>query len=72
LEEVNLLYRRALELMVRDFEPKTWKAFWGVVVEGRRAAEVAADLGMTENAVYLAKARVLARLREEFQDLIDQ
>jgi RNA polymerase sigma-70 factor, ECF subfamily len=70
-EEVNILYRRALELIVTDFTDHTWKAFWGVVVDGRRPAAVAADLNMTLNAVYLAKARVLARLREEFRDLID-
>jgi RNA polymerase sigma-70 factor, ECF subfamily len=70
-EEINILYRRALELMATDFEEHTWKAFWRVVVEGQRPAAVAADLNVTANAVYLAKARVLARLREEFRDLID-
>jgi RNA polymerase sigma-70 factor (ECF subfamily) len=70
-EELDILYRRALELMATDFEASTWKAFWRVVVEGQLPAAVAADLGMTPNAVYLAKARVLARLREEFRDQID-
>src|SRR5262249_22338004 len=45
---------------------------WRVVIDGQCAAEGAADLHMTTNAGYLAKARVLARLREEFRDLIDQ
>jgi RNA polymerase sigma-70 factor (ECF subfamily) len=71
-EEIDILYRRALELIVTDFEDNTWKAFWRVVVEGQRPAAVAADLNVTANAVYLAKARVLARLREEFRDLIEQ
>jgi RNA polymerase sigma-70 factor, ECF subfamily len=71
-EEVDILYRRALELIVTDFQDNTWKAFWRVVIEGQRPAAVAAGLNMTANAVYLAKARVLARLREEFRDLIDQ
>ena len=71
-EERDLLYRRALDLVATDFTEATWKAFWRVVVEGQRPAAVAADLGLTVNAVYLAKARVLARLREEFRDLIDQ
>jgi RNA polymerase sigma-70 factor (ECF subfamily) len=71
VEEIEVLYRRALDLLVTDFEEGTWKAFWRVVVEGQRPAEVAADLKVTTNAVYLAKARVLTRLREEFRDLID-
>ena len=62
--------RRALELIVSDFEDVTWKAFWRVVVEGHPPANVAQDLAISRNAVYLAKARVLQRLRDEFKDLI--
>ncbi len=70
-EEIRLLYRRAMELMARDFEETTWKAFYMVVVQDRRPADVAAELGISRNAVYLARARVLSRLREEFADLLD-
>lgn len=70
-EESRLLYRRAMELMARDFEETTWKAFYMVVVHDLSPAEVAAELGISRNAVYLAKARVLSRLREEFADLLD-
>jgi RNA polymerase sigma-70 factor, ECF subfamily len=69
-DEVAVLYRRALELIVSDFEEVTWKAFWGVVVEGQPPAGVAQELAISRNAVYLAKARVLQRLRGEFKDLI--
>jgi RNA polymerase sigma-70 factor (ECF subfamily) len=65
------LTRRALELMQAEFQPATWRAFWKYVVEERPAAEVAAELGMSENAVYLAKGRVLRRLREELAGLLD-
>jgi len=65
------LTRRALDLMQAEFQPATWKAFWECVVNERPAAAVAAELGLTENAVYLAKARVLHRLREELQGLLD-
>jgi RNA polymerase sigma-70 factor (ECF subfamily) len=65
------LTRRALELMQAEFEPATWKAFWEYVVHERPAAEVAQELGMTENAVYLTKGRVLRRLRDELQGLLD-
>jgi RNA polymerase sigma-70 factor (ECF subfamily) len=71
-EDAGVLYRRAVELIATDFEERTWKAFWMVVVEDRLPVDAAAELGMSANAVYLAKARVLARLREEFAGLIDQ
>jgi RNA polymerase sigma-70 factor (ECF subfamily) len=49
----------------------TWQACWEFVVRDRPAAAVAAELGITVNAVYLAKSRVLRRLREELQGLLD-
>jgi RNA polymerase sigma-70 factor (ECF subfamily) len=72
VEEQGILYRRAVQLIATDFEETTRKAFWMVAVEGRLPAEVARELGISTNAVYLAKGRVLARLREEFAGLIDQ
>lgn len=65
------LTRRALELMQAEFQPTTWKAFWELVVSERRASAVAQELGVTENAVYLSKARVLRRLRLELEGLLD-
>jgi RNA polymerase sigma-70 factor (ECF subfamily) len=62
---------RALRLMAEDFELATWQACWETVACGRPAAEVAAELGLTVNAVYLAKARVLGRLRHDFKGLLD-
>lgn len=62
---------RALELMRTDFEPVTWQAFWQTAVDGRPAGAVAAELGVTENAVYLARRRVLQRLRAELAELLD-
>jgi RNA polymerase sigma-70 factor (ECF subfamily) len=70
-EEQQYLVRHALEIMQRHFEPATWKACWGMVVEGKSAAELASTLGISENAVYIAKSRVLARLRIELEGLLD-
>lgn len=63
--------RRALELIQTDFEPSSWKACWEVIVAGRSASDVAAELGLSVGAVYAAKFRILARLREELADLLD-
>ncbi len=65
------LVARALRLMQAEFAPSSWKACWEYVVRGRPAAEVASELGLTINAVYLAKCRVLRRLREELEGLLD-
>jgi RNA polymerase sigma-70 factor (ECF subfamily) len=63
--------RRALELMRAEFEPRTWQACWETAANGRQADEVAAELGMTRDAVYKAKSRVLERLRQELDGLLD-
>jgi RNA polymerase sigma-70 factor (ECF subfamily) len=63
-EDDTGLYRRVLELVRGQFEEGTWQAFWRVVVEDRTPAFVAEELELSVNAVYLAKSRVLRRLRE--------
>lgn len=65
------LTQRALELLQGEFQPATWQAFREFAIAGRPAAEVARELHLSENAVYLAKARVLRRLRRELAGLLD-
>lgn len=65
------LVGRALRLMQGEFPEATWKACWEFAVRGRPAADVAAELGLSVNSVYLAKSRVLRRLREELHGLLD-
>jgi RNA polymerase sigma-70 factor (ECF subfamily) len=67
----HYITRRALELMEADFEPTSRRAFLGLVLDNRSAADLARELGITENAVYLAKGRILRRLREELAGLLD-
>ena len=63
--------QRLLEMIRPKFEPKTWRAFQRVALDGATPDETAAELGLSVNAVFIAKSRVLARLREEGQGLID-
>jgi RNA polymerase sigma-70 factor, ECF subfamily len=70
-EHRDYLIRRAIQVMRTDFQPATWQACWEHVGRGRPAAGVAAELGLTVKAVYLAKARVLRRLRQELKGLWD-
>lgn len=71
LSETSRLVRKALELIRIEFEQTTWDAFWRTAVDGAPPALVAADLGISANAVYKAKSRVLRRLRETLGDLDD-
>jgi RNA polymerase sigma-70 factor (ECF subfamily) len=63
--------RCLVELIEPAFASTTWKAFQRVALDGARPADVAAELGISVNAVWLAKSRVLQRLRQEAQGLID-
>jgi RNA polymerase sigma factor (sigma-70 family) len=63
--------RQLLETLRGDFEPTTWQAFQRTALDGLSAAEVAAELGITSNAVFIARSRVLARLRQEAAGLLD-
>jgi RNA polymerase sigma-70 factor (ECF subfamily) len=67
----RLLVFRALQVMKTDFQPTTWRACWENVVECRPASDVASELGISVNSVYLAKARVLRRLHQELNGLLD-
>src|SRR5438067_5172256 len=71
VEYHQYLIRRMLHVIQRDFPERTWRAFWRHVVEKRSAAEVAAELGTSANAVYLGRGRVLQRLREELAGLME-
>jgi RNA polymerase sigma-70 factor (ECF subfamily) len=73
-EETGLVVRqlhRTLAEIRGEFEERTWQAFWQVQMEGRDTAAVGAELGMTPAAVRKAKFRVLRRLREELDDMLD-
>ena len=65
------LAARALRMVKGDFAPATWAAFCRQVLDGKPAADVAKELGLSVNSVLLAKSRVLKRLRTELAGLVD-
>ena len=76
-EEWETEYQRRLAAMAMDrikgeFADNTWQAFWLTAVEGLAAADVAKRVGMSAGAIYVAKSRVLARLKEEVDLLREQ
>ncbi|MBW3540878.1 MAG: sigma-70 family RNA polymerase sigma factor [Planctomycetes bacterium] len=62
---------RLLELIRPRFSDSTWRAFEGTVLDAASAAEVAERLGISTNAVCIAKSRVLKELRREGRGLIE-
>lgn len=70
-EDRILLIRRACDSIRQQFSEHHWKAFWETAVEGRRAPEVASELGISADVVRQAKSRVLKQLRNEFSGLED-
>jgi RNA polymerase sigma-70 factor (ECF subfamily) len=65
------VFQKLLALVQQDFEPSTWQAFARFALEGRPAARVAEEMGLSESAVVQAKFRILKRLREEAGELLD-
>jgi RNA polymerase sigma-70 factor (ECF subfamily) len=64
-------FRWAAEQVKNEFSDSTWQAFWRTGVENRPVATVAEELGLSPGAVYIARSRVLARLRDRVEQLTD-
>ncbi len=62
----------AMDRIKGEFQENTWQAFWLTAVEAMAAPEVAKQLRMSPGAVYVAKSRVLARLKDEVEALRQQ
>ena len=61
---------RLLRLIRPRFEATTWQAFHRVALDGASVDQVAAELGLTVNAVFIAKSRVLHLLRQEGHEFL--
>ena len=66
------LFTVALQRAEPEFRPTTWQAFRRTALDGETASSVATALGMSTGAVYIAKSRVVARLKELVRGLGDQ
>lgn len=63
--ELAVICRGAMQCVRDEFNAVAWQAFIETVLEDRAPIEVARELGVTVNSVYLAKSRILRRLRDE-------
>jgi RNA polymerase sigma-70 factor (ECF subfamily) len=69
LEYQRRLAAIGMERIQGEFQPNTWQAFWLSAVEGVAVPQVAQQLKMSAGAIYVAKSRVLARLKDEVDQL---
>ncbi len=70
-QEISLLFLRAVELIRSEFSERDWRVFQRVVIDNFPARDVASEMDLTVNTVYLVKSRILCRLKAEFVGLID-
>jgi RNA polymerase sigma-70 factor (ECF subfamily) len=70
-EHDRYVLRRLMDLIEPRFEPSTLAAFRRVALDGASPEQAAEELGLSVGAVWLAKSRVLSRLRQEAKGLID-
>lgn len=73
----NLVFRQQVFLFVvdkirSDFQAKTWNAFWLTYVDQTPPAEVARQLSLSVGAVYIARSRVMNRLRTTVEKLLEE
>lgn len=68
-EYQKCLFQWAAKKVRREFQPSTWEAFWHTYVDGRSCKDVARDLQVSTEAVYMAQGRVLSRLREKVRQV---
>jgi RNA polymerase sigma-70 factor (ECF subfamily) len=66
-EYCRCVFRWAARRIQSEFKSRTWQAFWQTTHYGVPPKQVAVELGMSLGAVYTAKSRVIARLRDEIE-----
>jgi RNA polymerase sigma-70 factor (ECF subfamily) len=68
LEQKREVFRWAAEQIRGSFQSATWQAFWRTSVEGEPIGQVADSLGLSIGAMYAARSRIMARLKQTIDD----
>ncbi len=67
IEYRRRMFQWAADCVQSEFQASTWSAFWLTCVEGRSVAVAAEELGLSRGAVYVARSRVMSRLKETIE-----
>jgi RNA polymerase sigma-70 factor (ECF subfamily) len=67
LEYQRRLASLAMDRVKHEFHESSWRSFWMTAVEGIAPAQAAKEIGISAGAVYVAKSRVLARIKTEVE-----
>lgn len=71
MSERCTIMRQALRSVENEFSTRDLQIFWDVVVEGIDRGEIAKKLDVTTNVVYLVLSKIRKRLRQVYEDLLD-
>jgi RNA polymerase sigma-70 factor (ECF subfamily) len=63
------LVAQAMDEIKSEFQKATWEAFCRTALDGLTPAQAASQVGLSVGAVYVAKSRVIARLKQEIERL---
>jgi len=71
-QEFHFAFRKHLFTVVakvvqHQVHPQTWTAFWKTEIEHLDVTQASVELSMTRGAIYVARSRVIAKLRKEIQ-----
>lgn len=71
-QEDVFLFNQAVQLIRQEFGPRDQRIIEALLCENQDPREVAVQLGISRNSIYIVKSRVMRRLREEFSDLFGE
>ena len=71
-QEDVFLFNQAIQLIRQEFGPRDQKIIESLLCENQDPREVAVQLGISRNTIYIVKSRVMRRLREEFAGLFGE
>lgn len=70
-KEELFLYNKAVELLQSEFSSRDQQIIEAILFKHKNPTEVAAEMNISRNTVYIVKSRALRKLREEFAELFD-